>query len=207
MRWMLFVAGALLSLSAGAQGPSDENRPNAILLVAKPELADPSFRQAVVLVTQAPDSSTVGVILNRPTERRHAKSGKSLGFGGPVMPWATVALFRSAKKPEAPAFHVLKGVYLTMHQANLEALFARPAEGYRLYSGFSGWAPRQLESEMVRDSWYVLSASESIVFREDMRGLWRELVEKARKMNAPRAQARCKESFAILSACLSSAIS
>jgi len=203
MRWIALLA-ALLCMPAGAQQP---DAPNAILLVARPELADPNFRQTVVLVTQAQDASTVGVILNRPTERKHAKSGKALGFGGPVMPEVTIALFRSPQKPAGPAFHVLKGVYLSMHPANLEALFARPGEGYRLYSGFSGWAPRQLESEMVRDSWYILPASEDVVFRDDVRGLWRELVEKARKLNGPRAQARRKESFAILSPCLSSAFS
>lgn len=202
MRWIA-CAAALLCASAGAQ----QDAPNAILLVAKPELADPNFRQTVVLVTQAPDASTVGVILNRPTDRKHGRSGKGIGFGGPVMPGAIVALFRSPKRPEAAAFHVLKGVYLTMHQANLDALFSRPAEDYRLYSGFSGWAPRQLQAEMARDGWYVLPASESIVFRDDPRGLWRELVEKARKLNAPRAQGPCKESFAILSPCLSSAFS
>jgi putative AlgH/UPF0301 family transcriptional regulator len=88
-----------------------------------------------------------------------------------------------------------------MQPATLEAVFAGPAENYRLYSGFSGWAPRQLESEMVRDSWYILPASESAIFREDMRGLWRELVEKARKMNAPRAQAPCKKPLDILDPC------
>jgi putative transcriptional regulator len=212
MKWVALIAAALLSLAASAQ---DSDVPNAILLVAKPELADASFRQAVVLVTQAPDASTVGVILNRPTDRKHQASGRPLGFGGPVMPWATVALFRSPAKPEAPAFHVLKDVYISLHPTNLEALLARPAaDGYRLYSGFSGWAPRQLESEMVRESWYILPATESVVFREDMRGLWRELIEKARKLNAPRAranapapQARCKASFAILSPCASSVFS
>ena len=216
MSRIALLAAALLSLCAHAQeAPQGESRPNAILLVAKPELGDANFRQTVVLVTQAPDASTVGVILNRPTDRKHAKSGRPLGFGGPVMPWATVALFRAPGKPEAPAFHVLKDVYLSLHPTNLEALLARPAtDGYRLYSGFSGWAPRQLESEMVRESWYILPATESVVFREDMRGLWRELVEKARKLNAPRArvnapllQARCKDSFAILSPCLLSAYS
>src|SRR5919108_4458423 len=48
--------------------------PNAIVLVAKPGLADPNFSETVVLVTRTPDSQTVGVILNRPTERRHEKT-------------------------------------------------------------------------------------------------------------------------------------
>ena len=32
---------------------------------------------------------------------------------------------------------------------------------------------------MQRDGWYVLPASEELVFREDTAGMWEELVEKA----------------------------
>jgi putative transcriptional regulator len=46
--------------------------------------------------------------------------------------------------------------------------------------GFSGWAPGQLDGEMQREGWYVLPASEEIVFRAETSGMWRELVEKAR---------------------------
>jgi len=197
-RWAVLAIALLLP--AWVQGQPAE-APNAILLVAKPELADPNFRESVVLVTQAPDASTVGVILNRTTQRRHAKSGKAIGLGGPLAPGALVALFRSPQKPEGQSFHVLKGVHLSMQPTTLEALFAGPAESYRLYSGFSGWAPRQLEAEMRRDSWYILPASESVIFRDDVRGLWRELLEKARKMNAPRAQAPCKKALDILPPC------
>ena len=197
-RWALLAIALVLPPWVRSQ-PAEA--PNAILLVAKPELVDPNFRESVVLVTQAPDASTVGVILNRTTQRKHAKSGKAIGLGGPLAPGALVALLRSPKKPEGQSFHVLKGVYLSMQPTTLEALFAGPAGSYRLYSGFSGWAPRQLESEMNRDSWYILPASESVIFRDDVRGLWRELVEKARKMNAPRAQAPCKKALDILAPC------
>ena len=198
-RCAALLAAMALPLCAWGQ-PADG--PNAVLLVAKQELLDPNFRETVVLVTQAPDASTVGVILNRPSGRKHAKSGKGVGVGGPVAPGALVALFRSPKKPDGQSFHVLQGVYLSMQPATLEALFARSAQDYRLYAGFSGWAPRQLQSEMVRDSWYILPASEAVVFREDTRGLWQELVERARKMNAPRAQAPCKKPLDILDPCL-----
>src|SRR5437879_5442946 len=53
-------------------------RPNGVLLVAKPGLTEPNFRETVVLVTQTPDAQTVGVILNRPTERK--LSGESVFF-------------------------------------------------------------------------------------------------------------------------------
>ena len=174
MRWihllLLFAATA-----AAAQGTET---PNSVLLVAKPELADPNFRRTVVLVTQAADASTVGVILNRPTIRKHEASGEPIWLGGPVMRDVMVALFRWEQALPA-AFQVLDGVYLTMHPDNIaRVLEARGRR--RLYAGFSGWMPSQLQGEMARESWYVLPATEELLFRADTEGMWSELVEKAR---------------------------
>ena len=152
---------------------------NAVLLVAKPGMQDPNFRETVVLVTQAGDSSTVGVILNRPTSVRHERSAEPLYSGGPVMPRTVVALFRSESVPAAPSFHVLKGIYLSMHPAILESLTPPYPHSYRLYSGFAGWMPGQLERELALDAWHVLPASEALLFRRDTSGMWRELVDRA----------------------------
>ena len=178
MRRFLILCLAILAFPGAAQPQAEA--PNAILLVAKPDLVDPNFRQTVVLVTQAADASTIGVILNRPTAQKHAQSGETLYFGGPVMREVVVALFRSERAPEASAFHVLKGIYLSMHPQNIEQLLAQRGADYRLYSGFSGWAPGQLESEMQRDGWYVLPASAELAFRKNTTGMWEELVRKAR---------------------------
>jgi putative transcriptional regulator len=92
-----------------------------------------------------------------------------------------VALYRAERQPEAAAFHVLRGIYLTMHPQNIEPLLEKEsARAYRLFSGFSGWAPGQLESELARDDWFVLPASAELVFRKDTSGMWEELVRKAR---------------------------
>ena len=179
----------MLFAPAGA-GQTQLDAPNGLLLVAKPGLADPNFRETVVLVTQTPDSSTVGVILNRPTEMKHAKTGAPLFFGGPVMREVMVALYRSERPPEAAAFHVLKGIYLTMHPQNMEQLLGaakeRAARSYRLFMGFAGWAPGQLESELARDDWFVLPARAELVFRKDTSGMWEELVRKVRRRVAMR---------------------
>jgi putative transcriptional regulator len=165
---------------------------NGVLLVAKSSLTDPNFSRTVVLVTQTEDGGTVGVIINRPTTLRISQflsedlpTGnyrEPVFFGGPVMLNALVALFRSETPPTAPAFHVLKDVYLTMHPDNIESLLKDTAARYRIYAGFSGWVPRQLESEMMRDGWYFLPADEATIFREKLDGLWEELVELARRL-------------------------
>src|SRR5262245_11706145 len=177
-RWCA-ILGLLVAAAAAAQG---EEPPNAILLVAKAGMPDPNFRETVVLVTQTADSSTVGVILNRPTGERHPQSAEILYFGGPVMREVVVALFRAERPPKASAFHVLKNVYLSMHPENVEPLLDQPPGArYRLYRGFAGWSPRQLESEMQRGDWHVLAPSEEIAFRRDTSRLWEELEKKARR--------------------------
>src|SRR5919204_6264603 len=113
-RW-LFVLLACLAAPLGGQ-------PNGILLVAKPGLPDPNFRETVVLVTRGEEGSTVGVILNRPTKLKLAevaprwpnaqKFTDSLFAGGPVMRQVVVALFVADAPPAQAAFHVLPHVYL-----------------------------------------------------------------------------------------------
>ena len=168
---MSWLAAALIALSPDA--------PNAVLLVAKPGMTDPNFRETVVLVTQTPDGSTVGVILNRPTERKHETSGETLHEGGPVMREVLVALFRAEREPQA-AFPVLPGVYLSMHPENIQGPAREGPHFLRLFAGFAGWAPGQLQDELAGGAWYVLPANMNLIFRNDTRGLWRELVDKAR---------------------------
>ena len=113
-------------------------QPNGVLLVAKPDLTDPNFQETVVLVTQTPNAQTVGVILNRPTERK--LSGEPLFFGGPVLRETIVALFQSREQPKSPAFHVLRDVYLTMQP---ETRYARSGDLNIAYQ-VTGDGPRDL---------------------------------------------------------------
>ncbi|HUN68652.1 MAG TPA: YqgE/AlgH family protein [Burkholderiales bacterium] len=183
----LLVLGCLLA--SGWASAQQDLPANGLFLIAKPSLVDPNFARTVVLVTQTEDASTVGVIINRPSDLALSQFlspdfptqnyRDPIYIGGPVMRQAIVAAFRSDAVPEAPAFHVLKDVYLTLHPDNIQKLLADPKARYRLYAGFSGWAPRQLESEFMRDGWYVLPADEEMVFRKNAEGLWEELVERA----------------------------
>jgi len=185
-RWPILLWAIVLAAAVFAQ---NGEAPNCVLLVAKPGLPDPRFRDTVVLVTQTADSQTVGVILNRPGPRKLSdivaegalarNYSDAVYIGGPVMDRTLVALFRSDSPPSAPAFHVLKGLYLSMHPGAIEPLLKQAGARYRLYAGFSAWAPGQLDNEMQGDSWYVLPATEELLFRRDTSGMWQELVERA----------------------------
>src|ERR1035437_5836996 len=62
---LLLLLAALLGSAPLASAQTGET-PNGVFLVATPALVDPNFRHSVVLVTQAPDGSTVGFIVTRP---------------------------------------------------------------------------------------------------------------------------------------------
>jgi putative transcriptional regulator len=171
-RWLAILV-ALIATPVSAQ-------PSSILLVAKPGLADPNFRETVMVITRAPDASTVGVILNRPTQQRIDNFADPVYAGGPVMQEVLVAMFSADEPPSDAAFEVMPHIYLTMHPRTIDALIARPGTRVRLFSGFAGWAPRQLEAEMAEGAWYAVRATESVLFRKDTAGLWSELVEQAK---------------------------
>ena len=192
---------ALCATIAAAQAPKDSAGPNGVFLIAKPELTDPNFSRTVVLVTQTEDFSTVGVILNRPTTLKlsdfptddgveTAKYRDPIFLGGPVMRQALVAVFHAEAPPAAPAFHVLRTLYMTMHSDNMRELLGSTDRRYRLYAGFSGWAPRQLENEFNREGWLVLPADEDSVFRANTDGMWEELLQRAQALKTGAGQLR-----------------
>ena len=188
------MSGRIALLAAGlwllATVTAAQDTPNSVVLVAKPELVDPNFRETVVLVTRHPGGGAVGVILNRPTRilasqllpEHEGLRGRTdrLFAGGPVAPRSVVAVFRSGERP-ATALRVLVDVYLSLDGIFLDGLLRRPdaPRELRLYAGHAGWAPGQLEAEIARDGWYVLEVDHDTIFRADPATLWRELHRRA----------------------------
>ena len=186
-RTLLIVATVVVW---GGAVSAAEMQANAVFLVAKPELKDPNFRETVVLVTHPREGGQWGVIINRPldhrlsevfTEYETLKNRKDvLFFGGPVARDGLVFLVRSVKPPPR-AVPVLRDVYFISDINWIEGLLQRPepTRGLRVYSGYSGWAPGQLQSEIVRGGWHVLPADAETVFDWDPAHIWPELIKRA----------------------------
>jgi putative transcriptional regulator len=170
-----------------------ETAPNGVFLIAKPALVDPNFRRSVVLVTQAPDGTSVGFIINRPGSRSLAqilpesevfkRFTEPLYNGGPVDAAGLFAVFRAKEKRDG-ALSVLDGVSFALDPAVVETLMHSPPEQVRFFNGYAGWAPGQLAAEMERGGWYVLNADADTVFRKDMDTLWEELIRRVRSVTA-----------------------
>jgi putative transcriptional regulator len=181
---------AVLALHSAIAHAADDALANGVLLVAKPDLLDPSFRETVVLITQpVPGGGPLGVILNRPTEARLSEAWPDAGAvpeqfdrlyrGGPVARNQVIFLVRSRERI-ANGLHVLGDVYLSGDPELLKKIVAAEVRvsALRAYAGYAGWAPRQLQAEIVQGGWYVLPADADTVFAADTSKLWPELIRK-----------------------------
>ncbi len=202
-----------------AQPGTPRTEPASIILLAHPGLTDPNFARTVVLVTRTPGDDTIGVILNRrlrvgaqplPDEL----AGRDVYFGGPLAPRGLLGIGpqpassaeeradRANEIDPSGVVAVLPGLQLVVGSRRVRALAAAPAaERVKIFSGYAGWAPQQLENEIARGGWFVQAASEAIVFDADPDTLWERLTARARAVRGPAQQAPAA-SAANYNACL-----
>ncbi len=159
-------------------------------LVAARRLGDPNFRKTVVLLIRYGSNGAMGLVINRPTAVKLStilpnieelnQSTEPLYIGGPVEPTAVLLLVKTLKPPES-ATPVIDDVYLTSSTEALRQLIkkADKSERFRIFAGYAGWAPKQLESECDRGDWFVLEADLETLFDRKSAEIWPELIQRA----------------------------
>ena len=184
---LALLLAAVLALLVGSLTPAGaKDEKLGRLIVAKESMADPRFRETVILVTQHGIHGTVGVVLNRPSGIVLSDIFPSIDslserqdrvfFGGPVSLDSMVLLFRAAEEPEH-SLQVCEGLYLSTDAEELEKRIraSESGKGMRVFLGYAGWAPGQLEGEMSRGDWYTSEMDVKSIFERDPKRLWKEL--------------------------------
>jgi putative transcriptional regulator len=151
------------------------------LLISSPLLHDPNFRRTVVLMTHHDEEGAMGLVLSRPSEIRVADAVPELAdlpgdelvyVGGPVQPEAVVVLVEHASEPELP---IVGNIAFMQADADLDELDSVRA---RVFAGYSGWGPGQLEGELDESSWIVVPAEPDDAFAPDPDELWRTVLHR-----------------------------
>ena len=158
------------------------------LLVASPTLVDPNFRRTVVLLGEHGEEGAMGVVLNRPSETSVAEAAPGLAalvedgavvhVGGPVSPEAVVVL--AQVEDEAVVAETLwDGVGFLRGDLDLEDedVIAAVTRA-RVFAGYAGWTPRQLEAELETTDWFVEPAVADDLFGEPGDDLWAGVVRR-----------------------------
>ncbi len=155
------------------------------LLVAAPTLMDPNFRRSVVLIGEHGDEGALGVILNRasdstvddalPELATLVDGDTTVHVGGPVQPSAIVVLAEFDEPDRAEAL-VLGDIGFLPSEIDPDAL--GELRRARVFAGYAGWGPGQLDDELGEGSWIVEPAEPEDVFTADPDDLWSEVLRR-----------------------------
>ena len=153
------------------------------LLVATELIDGDVFTQTVIVLLHYDKSGAAGLVVNRPTdveikellrdEDPMSDYDGTIYWGGPVQMGSLRAMLKTDEPPDG-AENVIGAVYFVpLDETTTDTL--DDAGELRLFLGYAGWAPGQLDRELARGSWLVVPGTEERVFAKDPTGLWKEL--------------------------------
>jgi len=155
-----------------------------------PQLGDPNFRRAVVQVVHHDATGTFGLVVNRGAgvttgdlcDQLEIGWGgdrdREVGTGGPVQPETGWVLYGEGAPLELAGVHrVTSDIHFAGSLDALRALGEEPPSRVRLFLGYAGWAPGQLETELVQGSWLVVPTDPAIVFDGRGEEVWLRVLD------------------------------
>ena len=161
------------------------------LLVASPDIGDPRFRHAVILMVQHDRNGALGIVINRPVEELPlAKLMQALGQDGKGIE-GTVRVFAGGPVQPQKGFIVHSAEYHRAETIDIDGRLAvtgspevlrdighdkGPKQSLVAF-GYAGWGPGQLEGEMAKDGWFTVKADSHLVFDVDREKLWDEAMK------------------------------
>ena len=155
------------------------------LLLDSGELRGSFFNRSVVLICQHDDQGAFGLVLNQPSPNKVGEmlvadlpdtiKELPLYLGGPVQTSALSYLHSDVFLPDANVMPNLSLGHSLEELVDLGQSFATTQQ-IRLFAGYAGWSPGQLESELKRKAWLTHPATLDLVFRTDPTDLWNEIL-------------------------------
>ncbi len=156
------------------------------LLIAAPSLADPNFARTVVLVSEHTEEGAMGVVLNRPSELTVGEAvpaltaaldaDESVYIGGPVASTSIVFLLEFLE-PELAALLVFGRIGFPAAETDVAQLVELTERG-RVFAGYAGWGPGQLDEELRSEDWILEPAIPEDVFGHEAESLWSSVLSR-----------------------------
>nr|WP_281247072.1 YqgE/AlgH family protein [Pedococcus cremeus] len=161
------------------------------LLVATPQIGEGVFHRSVVLLLHHDADGAQGVVLNRPMEapvdavlpmwQEHVTPPAVLFEGGPVGLDTALGLVTVPGDSEEPMG--VKRLFGGVGLVDLDTpppLVVPEIAGLRIFAGYAGWSPGQLEDEVETGSWYVVDAEARDAFSDHPLEMWKRVLRRQR---------------------------
>jgi putative transcriptional regulator len=161
------------------------------LLVATPLIGDPNFERTVVLLLDCGSDGALGLVLNRPSATdllgplpqwdRLAAHPAVVFVGGPVEQERAIALAKTSTAPFDSAvlddaFSAVVGAVGTLDLHVDPDLVGGALDEVRIFSGYAGWGPGQLDHELEAGAWWVVAAEPADILSDQPDRLWRAVL-------------------------------
>jgi putative transcriptional regulator len=155
------------------------------LLLDSGKLRGSFFQRTVVLICQHDAEGAFGLVINRATgsnagdmitaDLPDTLKTSPLFLGGPVQPSALSFLHTDSFIPDA---NVLPNLSLghSLHTLLEITESFSPTQRIKMFAGYAGWSPGQLEEEMKRKAWLAHPASLDLVFDAQPEELWQRIL-------------------------------
>ena len=162
---------------------------SGMLLVATPALQDPNFVDTVVLLLDVTEEGALGVVLNRPSQvlvadvlepwRDVVGEPEVLFRGGPVGTDGALAVARLRDPQDTPVgWRPVAGLIGMVDLDTPTELVDGSLSAMRVFAGYAGWGAGQLDGEVERQDWYVVTSEADDPFRDDPEGLRRDVMRR-----------------------------
>jgi putative transcriptional regulator len=191
-RVTLFLAVLLAAAMLGrAALPKSEEVPRAAslagqLLIAAPEMGDPRFYRAVILVVQHSKDGALGIMINRPVgqlalaslleaigEKDAAVAGEVRVFAGGPVELQRGFVVHSAEYQRSGTIDIDGRVAMTASPEILRDIGHNKGPQKSLVAfGYAGWGPGQLEHELEQRAWFTAPEDPKLIFDEDRDNVW-----------------------------------
>jgi len=155
------------------------------LLLDGGKLRGSFFHRTVVLICQHDPEGALGLVLNRASGKNvgdmivadmaDALRKQPLYLGGPVQPSALSYLHADNFLLNANVLPNLNLGHSLDDLTEIGQSFSTTQQ-VRIFAGYAGWSPGQLDEEMKRDSWLAHPASVDLVFNAKPEELWQTIL-------------------------------
>ena len=158
------------------------------LLISSPEIVGDLFDKSIILICEHDANGTMGFIVNKPfTDVSLGTIWANLGYekknlhpvnedvlvGGPLASNAMFVIHSSEYFIDKKTIKVCEEISVTGTKEITDDIQKGTGPRKALFLlGYSGWAPGQLEDEIMRDSWFVSEKIQNLVFGVDYQSKW-----------------------------------
>ncbi len=150
-----------------------------------PQMGDPNFERAVILLVEHSSEGAMGLVFNRPGSLTVEQLAKAHGFpcardAGPVMVGGPVDRERGFLIHRLPAIDealdLADGVRLSVSKDSVPEVLSESPADWRFCLGYAGWGAGQLEQEVVAGAWLTAPLTSRRVFDTPLEQIWQAVI-------------------------------